>query len=139
MSRLRAINVGVLALAVMVIHLVLLRLMAHGHVAHVLLGSGNALPPIGAALLALSLVVARFVAIVIAPGAVLASLTSLVAHALVGPKKGRDYGEGEGDDPDGGGAGTGTKSGTVIHSEDVGSGEAAVGGGTAINIEGRAM
>ena len=89
MSRRRAIVVAVLALATLVLHLVLVRAMAHGHVAHVLLGSGNTAPPIGAALLAVSLVLVRFVAIVIAPGALLAAGASLAAHAIMGPARSR--------------------------------------------------
>jgi hypothetical protein len=84
-SRRRAIVVAAVALATTLLHLVLVRAMAHGHVAHVLLGSGNAAPPVGAALLAVSLVLARFAAIVIAPGALLAAAASLVAHAVMGP------------------------------------------------------
>ena len=124
MSRRRAIRVAVAALAVVLLHVLLVRAMAHGHVAHVLLGSGNATPPIGAALLAVALVIARFVAIVIAPGALLAAVVSMAAHALVGPKDGA---QGDGD-----GAGKGTRSGTGIKSD-----EGAA--GTGINIEGRAM
>jgi len=86
MSRRRAVIVGAAALVLLLLHVVLVRAMAHGHVAHVLLGSGNAAPPIGAAVLAVSLVAVRFLALVVAPGALLASLVSLVAHALVGPK-----------------------------------------------------
>jgi hypothetical protein len=84
-SRRRAIIVAAASLATLVLHLLLVRAMAHGHVAHVLLGSGSALPPIGAALLATALVLVRFAAIVIAPGALLASAASLLAHAVMGP------------------------------------------------------
>jgi hypothetical protein len=80
-NRRRAIVVAALALGALLLHVVLVRAMAHGHVAHVLLGSGNAAPPLGAALLALSLVVVRFAAVVVAPGALLASAASLLAHA----------------------------------------------------------
>lgn len=85
MSRRRAVVVALTALATILLHFVLLRAMAHGHVAHALLGSGNAAPPLGAALLAVSLVLVRLVAIVIAPGALLASGAVLTAHALRGP------------------------------------------------------
>jgi hypothetical protein len=118
------------ALAVVVVHVLLVRAMAHGHVAHVLLGSGNAAPPVGAALLAVSLVVIRLLAVVVAPGALLAALASLVAHALVGPPRG---GDGQGDE-----AGTGTSSGTGKRSDPAGSGAGAASAGTGINIEGRA-
>lgn len=94
MSRRRAIVVAGLALATIVLHLVLVRAMAHGHIAHVLLGSGNAAPPLGAALLAVSLVVVRFVAIVVTPGALLAAGASLLAHTLMGPPR-----SGAGDSP----------------------------------------
>lgn len=91
--------VAVLAVAVILIHVLFVRLMAHGHVAHVLLGSANHAPPIGAALLAVALLVARFLSVVIAPGALLASATSLAAHVLVGPKGGgRARGEAAGGD-----------------------------------------
>ena len=92
MTRRRAIVVAVLASITLGAHEALLRAMAHGHVAHVLLGSGNAMPPLGAALLAASLVVMRFLAVVVAPGALLASVASLVAHALVGPPRGESGG-----------------------------------------------
>jgi hypothetical protein len=76
----RALIVGALALGSVLLYAVLLRVMAHGHIAHVLLGSGNGAPPIGAALLAVSFVMVRFAAVVIAPGALLASGASLFAH-----------------------------------------------------------
>ena len=85
MTRGRAIVVAIVALAAILLHVVLVRAMAHGHVAHVLLGSGNAFPPMGAALLALSLVAVRLFAIVLAPGVLLASGVSLLAHGLMGP------------------------------------------------------
>ena len=75
---------GVIAgsLGVLLLHVVLVRAMAQGHVAHVLLGSGNAAPPLGAALLAISLVLVRLAAVVLVPGALLAALVSLVAQRL---------------------------------------------------------
>jgi hypothetical protein len=85
----RAFIVSVTALVTIVVHLVLVRAMAHGHVAHVLLGSGNAAPPLGAAVLAISLVVARIGAIVLAPGALLAALVSVAAHVVRGPRVSR--------------------------------------------------
>ena len=88
MTRRRAIVVAVLALVTVVLHVVLVRSMAHGHVAHVLLGSGNAAPPLGAAVLAISLVLVRVGAVVVAPGALLAAAASLLAHVLVGPPRG---------------------------------------------------
>lgn len=86
MSRRRAVVALALSIATLVLHAVLVRAMAHGHVAHVLLGAGNAAPPLGAALLAGSLVIARFLALVVAPGVLLASIASLAAHVVAGPK-----------------------------------------------------
>jgi hypothetical protein len=81
----RALFVLGAAALVLVAHEVLVRAMAHGHVAHVLLGAGNTDPPIGAAILAVLLVVTRLSAIVLVPGAILAALASLFAHVVVGP------------------------------------------------------
>lgn len=119
MKRRRALVVAALSVVVLVIHLVLVRAMAHGHVAHVLLGAGNAAPPLGAAALAVSLVVVRLVALVLAPGLLLASVASLVAHVLVGPPP---------PPPRGGGDHSGTSSGAGTSLAD----------GTGISIEGRA-
>ena len=88
MSRRRAVVVIALSLVTLLVHVVLVRLMAHGHVAHVLLGAGNAAPPIGAALLAISLVLVRLAAVVLVPGALLAAAASLLAHVLLGPPGG---------------------------------------------------
>ena len=85
MSRRSAVKVALLAFAILLVHVVLVRAMAHGHVAHVLLGAGNAVPPLGAAALAVSLVAVRFVAVVVVPGALLAVAASLVAHGFRGP------------------------------------------------------
>lgn len=94
MNRRRALETLALSLITLVLHVILVRVMAHGHVAHVLLGSGNSAPPLGAALLALSLVLVRLGAVVLAPGLLLASLASLAAHALVGPPRGGgDHGD----------------------------------------------
>jgi len=68
-------------------HHVLVRAMAHGHVAHVLLGAGNGPPPTGAAALAIALVVVRFVAVMLVPGLLLAAGAEIVAYLLVGPKR----------------------------------------------------
>jgi hypothetical protein len=130
-SRRRALVVVALSLLTLALHVFLVRAMAHGHVAHVLLGSGNAAPPLGAAVLAVSLVVVRLGAVVVAPGLLLASLASLAAHALVGPPRGGDdHREGGGD-----GAGTGTSSGAGKSSDDDGSGAVAV--GTGLSMDGR--
>jgi hypothetical protein len=130
-TRRGAIVVALVALAVLVLHAFLVRAMAHGHVAHVLLGSGNAAPPLGAALLAVSLVVARVAAVVLVPGALLASLASLVAHVVLGPPRGGARGD-QGEE-----AGTGTSSGAGRSPEAAGSGSDEAAAGTGINIEGR--
>jgi hypothetical protein len=67
--------------------------MVNGHVAHVLLGTGNAAPPAGAAALAIALLVVRFISIVVVPGLVLAAVAEIVAYLLVGPKRTRPAGE----------------------------------------------
>lgn len=137
MSRRRAISVALVALATIALEILLVRVMAHGHVAHVLLGSGNSAPPLGAALLAVSLVVVRFAAVVIAPGALLAALASVVAHVVVGPlepppaPRGARDGRAHGD-----GAGRGTSSGTGMRPEGKGSADGEASAGTGINIEG---
>jgi hypothetical protein len=128
-NRRRALVVLALSLFTFALHLILVRAMAHGHVAHVLLGSGNAAPPLGAAVLAISLVVVRVGALVVAPGMLLASLASLAAYALVGPPRGGD------DHRDGVAEGaTGTSSGAGKTSDEAGSGST----GTGFSIEGRA-
>ena len=48
----RSIVVLASSASIALVHLVLVRAMAEGHVAHVLLGAGNGPPPVGAALLA---------------------------------------------------------------------------------------
>jgi hypothetical protein len=127
-SRRRALVVAALSVFTLVLHLVLVRAMAHGHVAHVLLGSGNAAPPFAAAVLAVALVVVRLGAVVVAPGLLLASAVSLVAHVIVGPPRGGAGGQR---------VGRGTSSGAGKTSDESGAG-ATVAGGRGINIEGRA-
>ncbi len=51
------------------LHEVLLRVMARGHVAHVLLGAGSGAPPALAAAAAVAFMVLRFGVIVVLPGA----------------------------------------------------------------------
>ena len=124
MNRRRALVTLALSLITLVLHVVLVRVMAHGHVAHVLHGSGNAAPPLGAAVLAISLVLVRLGAVVLAPGLLLASLVSLAAHVLVGPPRGGGaHGDGE---PEG--AAVGKSSGAGSSVED----------GTGMSMEGRA-
>ena len=67
-------------LAILLAHPMLVAAMAHGHVAHVLLASGSTTPPVGPAALAVTLVLVRLFAIVLAPGLLLAALVSLAAH-----------------------------------------------------------
>lgn len=113
MNKRRALTVIAVSMGAILIDLVLVRLMAHGHVAHVLLGAGSSAPPIGPALLAIALVIARLAAIVIAPGALLAALASLVAHVVVGPEAGDGGGaavEGQRGAGSSISSGTGTKS-----------------------------
>ena len=81
----RPIVFGAIAAAFLVLHHVLVRAMAHGHVAHALLAGGGA--RIGPAVLACALVVVRLVAIVVVPGLLLAALAEIVAYLLVGPKR----------------------------------------------------
>jgi hypothetical protein len=83
------------SLACLALQHVLLRSMAHGHIAHVLLGVGNAPPNARAAALAISLLGVRFVSYVIVPGLLLAVAAELVAYALVGPKRAEE----DDDDP----------------------------------------
>jgi hypothetical protein len=80
----------VISFVLLAAHQVLIRAMAHGHVAHVLLGSGNAAPPAGPAMLAIGLVVVRFASVVIVPGLLLAAFAEIAAHLLVGPKQPED-------------------------------------------------
>jgi CBS domain containing-hemolysin-like protein len=75
-----------ISLTCLALHYVLLRAMAHGHVAHVLLGAGNAPPKTTDAILAIALVVVRFLSVIIVPGLLLAVAAELLAYLLVGPK-----------------------------------------------------
>jgi len=82
MNARRSIILLVLAALTLVAHEIILSLASDAHVAHRLLAGP---PPIDAAILALALLVVRLVAIVLVPGAVLASVASLFAHVAVGP------------------------------------------------------
>ena len=86
----RPVVLTVLSVVLLAAHHVLVRAMAHGHVAHVLLGAGNAPPPAGAAALAMGLVLVRLVAVMLVPGFVLAAAAEIVAYLLVGPKRAAD-------------------------------------------------
>lgn len=86
MSKRRSVVLLVLSAIVLVAHEIVLVVASEAHVAHQLLGAGNnGSPPIGAAALAVALLVLRLVAIVLVPGAVLASLASVFAHIAIGP------------------------------------------------------
>ncbi len=86
----RPVVLTIVSFGCLAAHHVLLRAMAHGHVAHVLLGTGNAAPPTGAAALAIALVVARFVTVMLTPGLLLAAAAELIAYLLVGPRRADD-------------------------------------------------
>lgn len=86
----RPVVLAIISFTFLALHHVLLRAMAHGHVAHVLLGAGNAPPPTGAAVLAIGLVAVRFVSVMLVPGLLLASAAEIVAYLLVGPKRADD-------------------------------------------------
>jgi len=88
----RPIVLVLVSAMLVVAHAVLVRAMAHGHVAHVLLGAGNSSPPIGAALLAIALVLVRLVTILGVPGLVFAAAADVVAYVLVGPPKKENQG-----------------------------------------------
>ena len=91
----RPIFLAVLSTVLLVSYLVLVRLMAHGHIAHVLLGGGASS---GDTAIAVMLVIVRFVTVVLVPGFVLASFAELAAYVLVGPR--RDVEEEEMASPD---------------------------------------
>jgi hypothetical protein len=87
------------SLAALALHHVLLRAMAHGHAAHVLLGAGSGPPPRAAAALAVGLVVTRFVTVLLVPGLLLAATAEVTAYLLVGPKRAETSDRGPLDDP----------------------------------------
>lgn len=76
-----------ISFACLVLHHVLLRAMAHGHVAHVLLGAGNTPPPASAAAVAIALLVVRFLTVIVVPGLLLAAAAEVAAYLLVGPSR----------------------------------------------------
>lgn len=86
----RPVVLTVLSVVFLIAHHVLVRAMAHGHVAHALLGAGNAPPPAGAATLAIALVAVRLVTVMLVPGFLLAAAAEIVAYLLVGPKRAAD-------------------------------------------------
>jgi hypothetical protein len=86
----RPIVLTAVSLACLALQHVLLRAMAYGHVAHVLLAAGHATPPARAAAMAITLVIARSVSYVLVPGLMLAAAAEVVAWILVGPKRPED-------------------------------------------------
>ncbi|MBX3228962.1 MAG: hypothetical protein KIT84_41475 [Labilithrix sp.] len=83
----RPVVLTIISAVLLVAYFILVRAMAHGHVAHVLLGAGNGSIPGGAAAIAIGLVVVRFVLVVFAPGLMLAAIAELAAYVLVGPRR----------------------------------------------------
>lgn len=73
---------GAAVVALVVLHEVLLRVLAREHVAHALLGAGNAMPPVVAGLLGAGFLVLRFVVIVVLPGALPFVLARYVFRAV---------------------------------------------------------
>lgn len=82
---------AVLSIVCLLIHHVVVRAMAHDHVAHVLLSSGAGTPPPRAAALALGLVIGRFVSVMLVPGLLLAATAELAAYLLVGPVRAEEH------------------------------------------------
>jgi hypothetical protein len=80
----RPIVLASLSAILLVGYLVLVRIMAHGQIAHVLLGGGASSTDTAIAVL---LVVVRFLTVVFVPGLVLASIAELTAYVFVGPKR----------------------------------------------------
>jgi hypothetical protein len=77
----------VVSIVCLVLHHVLVRAMAHGHIAHVLLGRS---PPASAATLAIALVIVRVITVMLVPGLLLAAAAEVTAYLLVGPPRERD-------------------------------------------------
>jgi hypothetical protein len=92
----RPIVLAVVAVSLVVVQAILVRIMAHGHIAHALLGAGNGGPQIGAAVLAAMLVIVRFFAILVAPGLLFAAAADVLAYVLVGPPGARRTSQGTG-------------------------------------------
>jgi hypothetical protein len=83
----RPIALAAISIVCLATQHVLLREMAYGHTAHVLLGAGHQAPPTRAAALAIALVIARLASYVLVPGLTLAAAAELAAWILVGPKR----------------------------------------------------
>jgi hypothetical protein len=73
----------VASMIIVALDFILVRIMAHGHVAHALLAGG---PSVSAGLLAAALVLVRFVAVVIVPGLLATAATLATAHYFVGSR-----------------------------------------------------
>jgi hypothetical protein len=80
----RPVFLATLSAVLLISYLVLVRVMAHGKIAHVLLGGGASS---GDTAIAITLVIVRFVTVVLVPGLVLASFAELAAYVLVGPRR----------------------------------------------------
>lgn len=83
----RSLGLLSVAIALVAVHPLLVRAMAEGHVAHVLLGSGNATPPLGAATVAVLLLIVRLGALVLAPAMVCAAIARIAAGVLRGERE----------------------------------------------------
>lgn len=86
-SNRRPVFLAVTSTLLLVAYLILVRMMAHGHIAHVLLGGGASA---GATAIAVSLVVVRFITVILVPGLMLAAFAELLAYVLVGPRRDTD-------------------------------------------------
>ena len=100
----------VASFAIVVLHALLVRFMAHGHVAHSLLAAG---PTLGDAILAAALVVVRFAAVVLVPGALAMAAVLAAAHYLVGGVGSRSTGTSSGGPALAEAEGTGTSMGVT--------------------------
>jgi hypothetical protein len=83
----RPIALSVVSVISLTLQHILLRSLAYGHTAHVLLGAGHVTPPARAAATAIALVIARLVSYVLVPGLMLAAAAELAAWILVGPHR----------------------------------------------------
>jgi hypothetical protein len=80
----RPVVLATLSIVLLLSYFVLIRAMAHGHVAHVLLGGGA---DSGAIALAVIFVVVRFITVILVPGLMLAAFAEIAAYVLVGPRR----------------------------------------------------
>jgi len=82
----RPIVLVAIAILLVSLHAVLVSVMAHGHLAHVLLSGGRGSS--SAAIIAAAFVVVRFLTIMVVPGLLFAAAADVVAYVLVGPRRG---------------------------------------------------